>query len=279
MNGDGRQAWETFPAETLDALANAVEIDDVFDRHVSLPDLIVLDCTHAQLRSCFALCWQFWCTEVHRSELLALAQTLVRKRDLGPAERLRYKHIRAAYKQLRAALAVYSRRHREPPLFGAMVRLLGTLQDAFRHGRRPAVRGYGLLLRLLLSRPLWHVMKYRAGNVRIDTAAGFLAYRRQEARRLQQLLRRTQLSGGDFHAMRKIISRKVAFYGTLRTLWTDETTYKTWRYLSAINGLMGARHDEMVKHSLSGTHDYRSAAPLPHEIRWRLEAFVASYRL
>lgn len=279
MNGDGNSAWERFPAETLDALADAVEIDDVFDRHVSLPDPIVLDCTQAQMRSCFSLTWQFWTSVVVRSELIQLVKALVRDRDLDPPERLRYKHMRAAYKQLRAALILYGVRHREPLLFRTTVRVLGRLQDAFRYGHRPAVLGYGLILRLLLSVPAWGIVKHRTGSVRIDTAAGFVAYRREEALRLKSLLGRTQFSGVEFHAIRKIISRQVAFYGTLRTLRPDETTHKTWRYLSAINGLMGARHDEMVQQALSGRHDYRSTASLPHEIRWRLEAFVASYRL
>ncbi len=131
----------------------------------------------------------------------------------------------------------------------------------------------------VLSPPAWKIAKYRVENVRIDTASGFVAYRRQQVRRLKQLLERAQFSGREFHSIRKIISHQVAFYGTLRTLQPDEATYKTWRYLSAINGLMGARHDEMVQQALSGRHDYRSTASLPHEIRWRLEAFVANYQL
>ncbi len=279
MNQRSSPTWETFPAETLDALANAVEIDDVFDRHVSLPEPIVLACNQEQMRSCFALCWQFWNSEVVRSELSELIKALVRERDLAPPDRLRYKRIRAAYKELRAALILYTAGHREPLLFRTTVRVMGRMQDAFRYGRRPAVRAYGLLLRLLLSAPVWKIARRPAGRVDIDTPKGFLAYREQEVRQLEQLLAREQFSGGEFHAMRKIVSRHVAFYGTLRTLRPDGTAYKTWRYLSAINGLMGARHDELVQQAVSGRHHYRVATPLPHEIRWRLEAFVKSYRL
>lgn len=279
MNEDSSPGWETFPAETLHALANAVEIDDVFDRHVTLPGPALLDCTQAQLRSCFALCWQFWNTDVVRSDLIHLVKALVRERDLDPPDRLQYKRIRAAYKEIRAALILYGAEHREPLLFRTTVRVLGRLQDAFRYRRHPAVRAYGLVLRFLLSPPMWKIAKQRVGRVAIDTAAGFESYRRQEVTRLKQLLERELFSGNEFHSMRKIISRQVAFHGTMRTLQPDETTYKTWRYLSAINGLMGTRHDEMVEQGISGRQDYRSATPLPHEIRWRLEAFVASYPL
>lgn len=277
MNRRSGPAWETFPAETLKALADGVEIDDVVDRHVSLPDTLVLECTQVQMRSCFALCWQFWNAGVVRSELIQMVKALARDGDLDPPHRLRYKHIRAMYKQLRAALLLYGRHHREPLLFRTTVRVLGSLQDAFRHGRGPAVHGYGLILRLLLSPPIWNIVKYRVGRVHIDTAPGFVAYRKREVGRLKQMLVRKQFSGREFHAMRKIISRQVAFYGHLIILQPNEATHTIWRYLSAINGLMGARHDELVEEAVANARAYRSARPLAHDTRQRLAAFVTSY--
>lgn len=89
--------WESFPPETLHALFEAVEIDDVVDPEVSLPDPIDPYCSREDMRRCFALCLAFWSEGVRRADLVRLVGTLLREGDLSPAERLQYKHIRAKY--------------------------------------------------------------------------------------------------------------------------------------------------------------------------------------
>jgi hypothetical protein len=49
------------------------------------------------------------------------------------------------------------------------------------------------------------------------------------------------------------------------------------RFLSAINGLMGARHDDMVERAISEKGSYRAAATLDADVRQRLETLVAHY--
>ncbi|BAV63731.1 hypothetical protein [Sphingobium cloacae] len=271
--------WERFPAETLEALFEAVEIDDVVDPVVSLPDPIRLDCTRDGMRRCFALCLQFWSDGVSRADLLRLTHVLLRKGDLDPAGRREYKHIRARYKHLRFALTLYDARHRPPPLFSITVAIMGHLQDAFRNRHRRAVMGYALLLRALLSKPVWAVVSHRMSAIRLDTADAFLAYRKAEILRLKNALAQEKLTGHAFHAMRKIVSRHTSFYDTLRSLERNEHDYKMSRFLSAINGLMGSRHDEMVEQAISGARDYRTATPLDGDIRQRLETLVAHYPL
>lgn len=272
-------AWETFPPETRHALFEAVEIDDVVDPEVSLPESINLHCPQAEMARCFALCLDFWSEGVRRADLLRLLRTLLREGDLSPDERLQYKHIRAKYKHLRFALVLYDRRHQVPPLFSLTVAVMGHLQDAFRNGRRGAVTGYVLLLRLLLTRPCWILVKRRVRALRLDSAEGFLAYRKTEIHRLKKALTHENLTGHEFHTMRKIVSRHVSFYDTLRSLRPREHDVRMSRYLSAINGLMGNRHDEMIELAASGHRAYRTAAPLDADIRHRLEWLVARYPL
>ncbi len=270
---------EKFPPETLQELFDAVEIDDVVDPVVILPDRIALDCPQDTMRRCYALCLQFWKEGVHRSALLRLVGTLLRTGDLSAAQRTEYKHIRAKYKHLRFALALYGVPHHAPKLFNTTIAIMGHLQDAFRNGRRKAVFGYALLLRGLLAKPLWKAVRWKVGALRLDSAEGFLAYRQAEIRRLKQALGQDMLTGHDFHAMRKIVSRQVSFYDTMRSIEHSEQAYRMSRFLSAINGLMGNRHDEMVEQAMARQRHYGAQAPLEDDIRQRLEALVARYPL
>jgi len=270
---------ERFPPAMLEALFVAVENDDVVDPQVRLPDPIVLECNREEMGRCFALCLQFWEDGVRRADLLRLTRTLLRRGDLSPVERREYKHIRAKYKHLRFALTLYDARHRPPLLFSITVAVMGHLQDAFRNGHRRAVTGYALLLRTLLARPLWAAVRHRVAAVRLDSAEGFLRYRKAEIDRLRTALAREMLTGHEFHALRKIVSRHVSFYDTLRSLGHNGHDYSMSRFLSAINGLMGSRHDEMIEQAISGQRDYRTAAGLDADIRERLETLVAHYPL
>ena len=87
------------------------------------------------------------------------------------------------------------------------------------------------------------------------------------------------LTGSEFHAMRKLVSQQVSFYDTLRSLEHSDVAYRMSRFLSAINGLMGVRHDEMVEQAISDKGSYRTAMALDADIRWRLEMLVARYPL
>jgi len=128
-----------FPPSVIAALFEAVEMDDVVDPVVSLPDPIPLACDVAEMRRCLDLCLQFWREGAIRQDLLSLTGTLLRTGDLPLDQRRRYKLIRARYKHLRFALVLYSAVHRAPLLFRATVAVMGHLQDAYRNDRRGAV--------------------------------------------------------------------------------------------------------------------------------------------
>lgn len=270
---------ERFSNSKLSALFEAVDIDDVVDAQVSLPDRIDPYCSYDEMRQCFAICYQFWNEGFDRADLLALVTRLLKTGDLTAEKRLEYKYIRAKYKHLRFATVLYDQQHKVPKLFSFTVAIMGQLQDAFRNKQRSAVIGYSLLLKLLLSKAVWKRVQRKLLSIKIDSAEGFLAYRRDEILQLNAALQQPELSGHAFHNVRKIISRQVSFYDTRRSLNPNEHDYKMSRFLSAINGLMGDRHDIMVEQAALGTRAYQTPEPLDPDIRMRIEQFVEAYPL
>lgn len=279
MNGMGGLRWPRFPKEILRRLFDAVDTDDVVDAHVALPDPIVLGCPDEWIGRCYALCLQFWEDGVTREELMQLVEKLLRNEGLSADERLQYKYIRARYKHLRFAQRLYGKRHRSGFLFDLTTRVMGHLQDAFRSGQHSAVVRQGLTLKLLLSRPVWRMVHRGLIDIELDDEAGFIAHQRAEIGRLKKAMARTMFAGHQFHTIRKIISMQVSYYDTVRSFGPDEHAYRMSRFLAAINGLMGYRHDEMVADSLSGRRDYRTPTPLATQTRIRLETLIAHYPL
>jgi hypothetical protein len=111
------------------------------------------------------------------------------------------------------------------------------------------------------------------------TSAGFRDYVAREIATLEDILSYRLLTGAQFHATRKIASRLVSFYDTLRTIAPSDEAFRMSRALAAINGLMGAMHDVLIERRIAGTQDYhRDPFALPDEIRSRLAALVARYR-
>lgn len=277
MTGRASGRWEAFPRTTLAALATVLAIDDVVGPRVELPATIRTGQWSGQIRRCFALSRQFWVDTVRRDELRGLVLHLMRRGDLDAARRRRYKDLRASYKDLRAATILYGEPHREPWLLGETVKALGRLQDAYRNHRPAAIRGYGAVVRALLAAPCWRRVCDGVEHTAIDTAGGFAAARRAEVRRLRRCLQQPVFSGRAFHGMRKIASHEVAFRGHLLALGGDPDVRRTFRFLSAVNGLMGQRHDALIEQDLAGAQPYATPTPLPDDIRWRLEAFVNAY--
>ena len=99
-------------------------------------------------------------------------------------------------------------------------------------------------------------------------------------RQLQTLIASPALTGHQFHNVRKIVSRQVSFYDTLRSIDPDNREARQIsRFLAAINGLMGDRHDMMVADKLAGGDIYDRPAILDIDIRQRLELLLARFPL
>lgn len=279
MSRPAQPVWETFPPETHDAFLDVKTIGDTIDMAATLPDQIDLTYPQEKMRRNFALCADAWQQDVQRKDLLRLIHILLRDKNLSEDKRKQYKYMRQAYKHLRFALILYDERHSVPWLFNLVIVLMGELQDAFRNDRPIATRGYGLIVRALLAKPIWSMVRRRIYATRLDSAEGFLAYRRAQIHRLATMLSHELLTGREFHNIRKIISQHNSFYYTCYALEHKEHDYKMCRYLGVINKLMGDLHDVMVAKAVSGEQAYQTPLPLDPDIRARLEQLVAHYPL
>jgi hypothetical protein len=267
-----------FTDEQCDALFAAILVDDSVDPHTELPVTIPLDYTERQLTECFCLCRQLWKTGVDQAELIDLMRKLARDRDLSPDDRLRFKHARAKYKHLRFAYALYDAKHRYPVVMNWVTTAMGHLQDAFKNGHAAAVWRQATLSRFFLTPAPHHLLMREVDSFTPSDGADFRRYVERQIGILRSVLDRPTVTGEQFHATRKIISRQVAFYGNLQTLWPSTDSYGILRSLAAINGLMGGMHDELVERRIAGTQDYRREQfALPEEIAQRLTALVMRY--
>ncbi|WP_420138671.1 hypothetical protein [Sphingomonas sp.] len=267
-----------FTAAQCDALFEAVLIDDIVDVHTELPDRITLDFDQALLVDCYRLCRQWWKDGVHRGAMVALIDTLKRDRDLPEAERLGFKYARAKFKHLRFACALFRDDHRYPRVLDWLTVALGHLQDGFKNKQRGKVYRDALLCRLLLSDPVYGVIQREVDGFTPATPNQFRAYVRAQVEQLRSVLARNTITGAQFHATRKIISRQSAFYVTVLTITDGEEAYKMSRALAAINGLMGSLHDVLIEQRVAGTFDYhRAPMALPDDIRSRLAELVDRY--
>lgn len=269
-----------FSPEIIARLFTAVEEDDIADAQVSLPEMIDVTCSEENIRQNYALCLQFWEEGVNRKELLRLTLRQAKGQALTPDERKQYKYMRARYKHLRFAQRLYLKQHQTRFLFGKTTVFLGRFQDGFRNNNPQMIKFYGNLLRVYLSPLVWALVHYSLRHSRLDNVTDFIAYRQAQMRMLQAFLRKPELTGREFHDVRKIISQQVSYYDTLRSI--DPNNQSAWqisRFLAAINGMMGDRHDEMVADDLENRQAYDAPVALDADLRARLELLLARYPL
>lgn len=270
--------WKKFSTETTQSLFTAVEEDDVVEANINLPQHIDLQCSRQSIRDNYALCLQFWEDGFSRQELLNLVNGFLKDPELSMATRMRYKYIRARYKHLRFAQQLYGKKHQSNRLFHITTTILGHFQDAFRNNNQDKLKLHGNLLRVLLSKPIWSLIRYALRHIHLETESDFIAYRQAQMRLLQTLIAEPELTGKQFHDVRKIISRQVSFYDTLRSIDAgNREARQVSRFLAAINGLMGDRHDVMVADKLAGGQTYDQPTMLDIDIRQRLELLLARY--
>lgn len=273
-----KKKWSRSSPDTVELLFTAVDEDDRVNENTSLPDNISLRCSAEEIYHCYSLCLQFWEDGFSRRELLQLVNTLYDGGKLSEAERMQYKFIRARYKHLRFAQRLYSKNHRSDTLFSHTTVVLGHFQDAFRNENKRNIRRYGAALRILLSTPVWTIVHYNLRRTRLDHEQGFTTYRQQKIRGLQQMIKKSALTGDEFHEVRKVISQQVSFYDTVRSLDPgNRDAFEISRFLSNINGLMGDRHDVMVSDKLAGINSYDAPVSLDENIRQPLELLIARY--
>ncbi|MFK8257630.1 hypothetical protein ACFL9S_07575 [Erwinia sp. AnSW2-5] len=276
---NGRK-WETFSPETVQRLFSAIDEDDLVDENVSLPGWIDVRCAQESLQQNYALCMQYWQEGVHRKELLSLVLQLLTDAELSEHGAMRFKTIRSRYKHLRFAQRLYSKTHISRLWFSKTTVLLGKLQDAFRNKNKRLVKIYARILCFYLSKPIWSWVIFSLRHMPLDSVSHFIAYRQRQMRKLQVLIAKPELTGQEFHTVRKIVSQQVSYYDTLRAIEPgNQDFHQISRFLAAINGVMGDRHDEMIADNLSGRKSYDERCPLDITLRQRLELLIERYPL
>jgi hypothetical protein len=256
----------------------AILVDDEIEPQVPLPAAIQLDFTSDQLEACFDLALRLWTEGFDASDLAALSHRLLRQGDLAATDRRRLKHVRAKFKHLRYAHALYGAAHRSPPLLDRVTIGMGHIQDACRNNRPLAARTEGVILRLALSAVPAGLLRREASRLCPTSPAAFRELLEEDARAWAALARAETVTGPAFHAARKRIGRQVSFWDTLRTLEPTVDRYRLSRALAAINGLMGDLHDRLVRDRGLDPASYRASFVLPRPIAARLEALLPLYR-
>ncbi|MFT9383198.1 MAG: hypothetical protein ABF553_01170 [Acetobacter orientalis] len=267
-----------FPEQTLKTLFDAILVNDVAETEVTLPTVIPSDFSAEQVAECFALCRQLWLEGISYTQFLDLAWKIMRNQDLSEVDRVAFKHIRAKYKHMGFGFILYTPQHKRPFLYEATSTLMGEVQDAFRNGLRKKVFLFGVALRLLASKFFQKKRERMVRQAQLDTTANFNAYLKNEIAKIPDYLNQPAVTSAQFHALRKIISRHISFFDTLRTLYPTETYNQMSRFLSAINGLMGRMHDELIAQSVAGTLDYhKDKIEIPERIRAMLNELYNNY--
>lgn len=274
-------ANKKFSPEVIERLFTAVEEDDVVDSHASLPQIVDLQCSQEVIKHNYALCLQFWEDGVTRKDLLRLILNQLKNGELSEKEQKQYKYIRARYKHLRFAQQLYRKKHQSGFLFSKMTVFLGRFQDGFRNKQKDIITFYGKVLRVYhLNAPVWMFVHCSLRHSQLDTADGFILYCQEQMKTLQKLVAKPQLTGEEFHDVRKIISQLVSYYDTLRTINpNNQDALQISRFLAAINGLMGDRHDEMVADDMENLKSYDAPSVLDCDLRARLELLLSRYPL
>lgn len=266
-----------FPQHVVQRYFQAVEENDVTTLDATLSGSIMTACPEREIEQCFTLALQFWSEGFTRSEFIDLIKKIARHGHLRREDALRFKHIRARYKQLRFACVLYTRGHAPPRILHTTVATMGKLQDAYRNRARREIRIYSIALRLLMSMPVWLYIRWKVSSRPTISEVEFTSFRTKQITALERAVNKVTLSGREFHATRKIVSQFVAFYDARRSIQPSPALDEIARFLATINGLMGARHDEMIRSALTGTHPYETPIPVPAEIRTRVQALIAHY--
>ncbi|HGV1639707.1 TPA: hypothetical protein ACNB2F_002486, partial [Escherichia coli] len=164
--------------------------------------------------------------------------------------------------------------------FGKTTVFLGRFQDGFRNGKKNIVSYYGNLLRIYLSSPVWSLVNYSLRHSQLESVSSFIAYRQKQMHTLKEIIAKPRLTGREFHDVRKIISQQVSYYDTLRSLDPEnKEALQISRFLAAINGLMGDKHDDMVADDMENRQSYDAPLALDSDIRQRLELLISRFPL
>lgn len=268
----------SFSVEQCNELFAAILVHDDVDLTAELPDTVHLEYSQYQLTQCYRICFQLWEEGVDRKFLIRVARKLYWHRSLDPDVQTVFKHMRAKFKHLRFAYMTFDIHHCYPPEFHRIIRKMGNLQDAFKYENSAKMSRAAIYVRLLSINVVYAFNTRKIRKLEPTTTESFGDYINNEVHFIRLNLLEENVTGRVFHEMRKVISRQVALYDNLKTLYPSPYHSKLSRYLSTLNGLMGNMHDELIAKHFDDTQDYESHTfKVPAQIRQRLTALAGKY--
>ena len=268
----------SFSIEQCNELFAAILVHDDIDLAAELPDVIHLEYSQYQLTQCYRICLQLWQEGVDRKVLSRVAENFYWHRSIDPEAQLAFKTMRAKFKHLRFAYMTFDTRHCYPPEFHRIIRKMGNLQDAFKYDQSEYLRRSAIYVRLLSINFVYAFSTRKIKQFQPTTTAAFRDYVNNEIHLIRMNLVEEEVTGRVFHEMRKVISRQVALYDNLKTLYPSPYHRNISRYLSTINGLMGNMHDELIAKHFDDSQDYETYTfKVPENIRQRLIALAQRY--
>ncbi|NOS96851.1 MAG: hypothetical protein HOP25_00050 [Methylotenera sp.] len=267
-----------FTKEQCDTLFAAVLVHDDIYPNATLPDKIHLNYTQDELKQCYRICRQMWKQGVDRAELNKHIAKLMWNRPFSEEDKLTYHNIRAKIKHLRFAYVACDERHRYPKRFHVMTAIMGGLQDAFKNNQKYTIIGLAAIVRLCLSPVFYHFIEKEMDDFKPSTPESYRKYILSEIDFIRHHLAKEVVTSEEFHKVRIVISRQVALYDNLKTLYPSDYHTSISQYISTINGLMGSMHDKLITEKFNKTRDYyKDAFEMPTEIRERLTNLTQKY--
>lgn len=267
-----------FSSEQCDALFAALLAHDEIDLDAELPDLIHLEYKQEQLSQCYLISRQMWQEGVDREVLMKIVAKIDGHTSLGSEDQLAYKRVRAKIKHLRCACAVFDERHRYPIVLDKMTIIMGKLQDAVKNEEEARVSRLAPLFRLFWTKIPYALISREIDRFQPGTAETFRKYVNDEIRFIHPILLKKEITDREFHDVRKIISRLVAFYDCLKVLYPSAYHFSISKYLGTIYTLMGRMHDDMVIKEFAKTQAHAETLELPAEVKQRLTGLVNRFQ-
>lgn len=269
-----------FSAEQCHKLFAAVLVHDAIHLTATLPDKIHLNYNQDQLSLCYQICRQLWQDGVDRKVLSAITKNLYTQHSLNLDDQHSFKYIRAKFKHLRFAYITFNHVHCQPTFFNHLTIIMGRLQDVIKNQHVTSMSGYALYLRFLLTKFIYAFSTREIKQFNPSTPKAFRKYIYNEIHFIRLNLIKKEITSKEFHLMRKIISRQVALYDNLKTLYPSTYHNEISSYLSTINGLMGNMHDTLITAKLEKTQNYYSDTfEIPDKIKQRLISLTEKYEI
>lgn len=267
-----------FSAAQCDALFDALLIDDQINLDVALPKTHSDLYTQEQLNECYLISHQLWREGVSRELLKQMIDKIYHQGELDSVDKYAFYCMRAKIKHLRFAYVMFNKKHRYPKMFHWMTAAMGYMQDILKSPHPTSVKFAAIMVKLFLIRPIYSIATKEFDEFIPSSSENFRLYLSEGIDFIASNLVKDKVTSHEFHEVRRVISRLVAFYDCMHILYPSDDQHAVLLYLSTINGLMGSLHDKLIVAKLNKTKNYyKDTFAMPNEIKERLVKYLDFY--